>query len=358
MLSFVTYKCKIFNINSDICMTLNLNNLISIISSPEAHAKDSDFIHLFRHQAESNNAYAAYLKETGVKTNEITDWKDIPALPTDAFKSSSNPAAFDLLEHDVTTFLTSGTTTEVRGAHHFRSTTLYENSIISGWQSLKIPELHPNTLFLTPSAEEAPQSSLAHMMQTLKTNTCPNAQFILSEGTLDIESFRAAAQSGTPLSLIGTALAFLQLFENLAEQGEKFTLATGSWAMETGGYKGTNKSLTKEQLYALFFQYLGLAEEDIWNEYSMTELSSQFYTRGIGTPHQGPYWTRIKVINPETLQSVQPGEMGYLVIYDLANYDSCLAIMTQDLAIYHDQRSFTLIGRDPSALPRGCSRSL
>ena len=90
----------------------------------------------------------------------------------------------------------------------------------------------------------------------------------------------------------------------------------------------------------------------------MTELSSQFYTNAIGNPHIAPPWTHIEVINPETNLPVLAGETGYLVIYDLANVDSVIGIRTQDLAIYHSPQSFTLIGRDPSALPRGCSRSL
>lgn len=329
-----------------------------MIFSTATSPKDADFIELFKHQVVHNAPYSAFIEKKGININNITNWKEIPAVPTDAFKSNSNPASFDTSKHQVTTFLTSGTTTDKRGSHHFRSTQLYDESIIAGWKSLDIPGLHPDTLFLTPSSNEAPQSSLSHMMETLKSRFSPDAKFLLSEGNLDMDTFSKAIQSQRPISIIGTALAFLQLFENLAVNDEKYTLPTGSWAMETGGYKGTNKSLTKEELYTLFTHHLGLPEEDIWNEYSMTELSSQFYTRGIGAPHRGPAWTRIKVISPETLQPVQSGEMGYLVIYDLANYDSCLAIMTQDLAIYHDERSFTLIGRDPSALPRGCSRSL
>jgi len=334
------------------------NELSTLISHPDSSIDDACFLRLFQHQAELNPAYSAYLKAGKINPVDITTWIDIPAIPTDAFKSSSNPTCLDLSSENVTTFLTSGTTTDIRGSHHFLTTKLYEQSILSGWESLDIPELHSDTLFLTPSAEEAPNSSLSHMMETLKSRLAPDARFLLSEGELDMGDFRKAAQSGKPISLIGTALAFLQLFENLAESSESFTLPKGSWAMETGGYKGTNKSLTKEELYHQFSKYLGLEEKDIWNEYSMTELSSQFYTKGIGAPHKGPAWTRIKVISPETMQPVKSGEMGYLVIYDLANYDSCLAIMTQDLAIYHDERSFTLIGRDSSALPRGCSRSL
>jgi hypothetical protein len=128
--------------------------------------------------------------------------------------------------------------------------------------------------------------------------------------------------------------------------------------METGGYKGSGRSLNKEELYQLFSEHLAIPPENIWNEYSMTELSSQFYSVGIGAPHRAPHWMKIRVIDPETDKDVLPGKMGYLVIHDLANIDSVSAIRTQDLAIYHDEHSFTLIGRDPSALPRGCSRTI
>jgi len=339
-------------------MSLLQNQLLSKISHPDSTFEDDDFLNLFRHQMNENLAYRAYVDKSALPISDIVNWLEIPAIPTDAYKSSYNPASFDLREHEYSTFFTSGTTSDQRGSHHFRNKEIYESSIISGWESLGVPLLWPDTLFLTPTVEESPHSSLSHMMETLKTSSCDSAHFLLSDGHIDLETFRKVALSRRPVSLIGTALAFFQLFEILEATGDNFSLPAGSWAMETGGYKGTQKSLTKEELYKLFTLYLGIQQNDIWNEYSMTELSSQFYTRGIQAPHRGPAWTRIKVIDPETLLPVNVGEMGYLVIYDLANYDSCLAIMTQDLAIYHDARSFTLIGRDPSALPRGCSRSL
>jgi hypothetical protein len=88
----------------------------------------------------------------------------------------------------------------------------------------------------------------------------------------------------------------------------------------------------------------------------MTELSSQFYTRGLGRPHDAPPWLRTLVIDPETDQEVQPGRTGVLRIFDLANIGSVMAVQTRDLAIRR-QGGFELIGRDPAALPRGCSRA-
>ena len=322
---------------------------------------DSLFIQLFEHQQRNNLAYQAYLNK--IADSDIKHWCNIPPLPTDAFKAKSNPACFSIANQtNLTTFFTSGTTTELKGAHHFRNTRLYENSILHGWKSLSLPALNKNTFILTPDTTEAPHSSLSHMMMTLQKTYCPEAKFVFANGEISelaIEQIQQAIKADEPITLLGTALAFLTLFEKLDTlKTPSLTLPPGSWAMETGGYKGSKKSLTKEELYQLFESHLGIQSENIWNEYSMTELSSQFYTKGIGNPHHGPEWTRIKVINPETLETVEPGEIGYLVIYDLANYDSCMAIMTQDLAIYHDEKSFTLIGRDPSALARGCSRTV
>ena len=92
------------------------------------------------------------------------------------------------------------------------------------------------------------------------------------------------------------------------------------------------------------------------NEYGMTELSSQFYTRGLGRPHEGPPWVRAVVIDPETGDEAAVGETGVLRIFDLANLGSVLAVETQDLAVRRE-RGFELLGRDPAALPRGCSRA-
>lgn len=314
-----------------------------------------DFNHtaklLHRYQLSQNTPYQRFC--LAIKHSPSSDWRDIPALTTDTFKHATPPSCLSS-EEITTTFMTSGTTGEVRGKHHFRSTAIYELSILEGWKQLNLPA-PTNLLILTPPPEQSPHSSLSHMMEVLRQEYCPTAQYLIDNDKFDPAPLLAAVKKGEPISLLGTALAFLNLFEML---DQPLTLPAGSWAMETGGYKGSGRTLTKEELYSLFHTHLGLEENDIWNEYSMTELSSQFYTRGIGKPHLAPHWMKIRVLDPETDQPVAAGEMGYLVIYDLANIDSVLALRTQDLAIYHNEHSFTLIGRDPSALPRGCSRSI
>ncbi len=297
----------------------------------------------YRHVLPYRNYCAA------ICTKPPESWADIPAVPTDAFKQLDIPLT-SLTKSSITkVFQTSGTTGEIRGQHYFSSTELYETSILAAWNSL--PPMG-QTFFLTPSPQEAPNSSLVHMMETLRLQHSPKASYLMKHGAVHLEPLKIAIQKGRPITLLGTALAFLHITEK-----HSLPLPNGSWCMETGGYKGTGKSLQKSDFYQILTDSLQLPDSAIWNEYSMTELSSQYYTNGYNSNHKAPPWTRIRVIHPESGQHVEPGEMGYLEIIDLANLDSVAAIRTQDIAIFQSPSEFTLIGRDPSAIPRGCSRS-
>jgi hypothetical protein len=168
----------------------------------------------------------------------------------------------------------------------------------------------------------------------------------------DAGALRKLAARG-PCAIFGTALAFLTLFERM--DTERVRLPRGSFAFETGGYKGSGRDIPKADLYAKFATHLGLRAGNVWNEYGMTELSSQAYARGLGRPHKAPPWLRALIVNPETGAEVPPGGNGVLRMFDLANVGSVLAIQTADFAVRRKD-GFELIGRDPAAVPRGCSR--
>ena len=320
---------------------------------------------VFTHQYQKNKPYQNFCNAIGTSPEQIVHWHDIPALPTDAFKADALPLITFPVEDVQKTFLTSGTTTETKGKHHFASTDLYDQSIINAWHELKLPE-PANAIFLIPHPEHSPHSSLSHMMGVIAQHITQGSSWATDEsGSLNLEKIINAIKDNQPVALFGTALSYLHLFDLI---DSPLQLAPGSWAMETGGYKGTRHQLSKSELYQRFETKLGLPSDCIVNEYSMTELSSQFYSRGLDQAHQGPSWTRTRVIDPLTNTDAKPGELGHLIIYDLANLHSVMAVSTQDLATQdlasQDQTNlevsapcFNLIGRDPTALPRGCSRS-
>jgi hypothetical protein len=284
---------------------------------------------------------------------EPRDWQEIPPVPQSVFKRH-RLATFPP-EVTRTLFRTSGTTGETRGEHHFRDTRLYDAAIVSMWNRLQLP-LDAFPVFLVPKPENAPHSSLSHMAGVLGAQ---HGHWLIEEGgTIDMEGLTAAMRdvsgSERPLALFGTALAFVHLFEQL--EGRRFDRRRGSFAVETGGYKGTGRDIPKAALYTRFGEVFDIPPSHVFNEYGMTELSSQFYARGVGTPHQGPPWARAVIIDPETGLEVRGGEAGIVRIVDLANVGSVIAIETQDIAIRRGP-AFELIGRDPAALPRGCSRT-
>jgi hypothetical protein len=135
--------------------------------------------------------------------------------------------------------------------------------------------------------------------------------------------------------------------------------------METGGYKGRSRVISKPALHKLLAQRLAVPNSYIVSEYGMSELSSQAYDHAIPAPggtapnsktrlFRFPPWARAEIISSETGVKVEEGEAGLLRIYDLANICSAVAVQTEDLAIRRAD-GFELIGRAETAEPRGCS---
>jgi hypothetical protein len=291
---------------------------------------------------DQNAPYRAFCQSLGVPAT-VEDWRRIPGVPQDAFKHAdlrSFPAA-----ETGKTFHTSGTTGGGFGRHHFRTLAIYETSVREGWRRAGLPA--GPFLVIAPHPDEAPHSSLSHMLGTL----APRDAFVAPGGAVDLDRLRAVT---SPVCLLGTALGFLHVCEQLG-QGE-ILLPPGSTVMETGGYKGSGRDISRTDLYDRLSDKLGIAPADIFNEYGMTELSSQFYARGPHGLHHGPPWARALVVDPATLQEVAEGETGILLVYDAANVGSVVGLRTQDLAVKRGG-AFALLGRDPAALPRGCSRA-
>jgi len=131
--------------------------------------------------------------------------------------------------------------------------------------------------------------------------------------------------------------------------------------VETGGFKGRSREISKKALYAQCGKWLGLDERFCVSEYGMTELSSQFYDSTVSDRANGirrapvkvgPAWTRTLVIDAATGKETK--RTGLLRHFDLANRGSVLAVQTEDLG-RRRREGFDLVGRVPGADLRGCS---
>ena len=89
--------------------------------------------------------------------------------------------------------------------------------------------------------------------------------------------------------------------------------------MDTGGFKGQARELSRDELYGLFTQYFRVPASHCVNMYGMSEFSSQFLDNTLRHAYQGrqaplakenPPWTRTLVVDPETMQPVPAGQPG------------------------------------------------
>jgi hypothetical protein len=326
---------------------------------------------LFSLQFKHNAAYRRICEARGIKPEMISHWKQIPAVPTTAFKDlelTSLPP-----EQRTQVFHSSGTTKQrpSRHFHNAESLAVYEASL-GPWlgENLPFPNGDFRFLSLTPSPENAPHSSLVHMFDFARRKCGADAKVFLGRAgedgvwTLDMDAtISALAQpDGQPRIILGTAFSFVQLLDAMVAQNLRLKLPAGSRVLETGGYKGRSRAMLKTDFHILITDRLGVPAENIICEYGMSELSSQAYDspkpensdRKEERAFRFPPWARARIVSPETGREVAEGETGLLQVFDLANVFSVMAIQTEDLAVRRGD-GFELIGRAHQAEPRGCS---
>lgn len=357
--------------------------------------------------------YRALCEARRVTPESLADWRQIPAVPTDAFKEIELTSLAPVERTAV--FHSSGTTEHQpsRHIHSVESLAVYEMSLKPWFARHLLPrtgDLRPSPvastrseasalastsdencksparfICLAPPKEQAPHSSLVHMFACVGSAFgAGGARFCASVGVdnawvLDasaaLAELRDASAAGKPVVLLGTAFMFVHLLDSLETRGETLVLPPGSRVMETGGYKGRSRELPKAELHGQLTTRLGVPSEFIVSEYGMSEISSQAYDGVAGdewretsgapvttshpTPHgsrvfQFPPWCRALVCSPETGREVDDGETGLLRLFDLANVRSVLAVQTEDLAVRRAD-GFELLGRAAQAEARGCS---
>ncbi len=352
---------------------------------------------VFRHQYERNLFYRRLCDAEGNTPGILSSWKDIPAMPAAGFKElvlTSYPK-----KNAVKVFRTSGTTRDVKGAsatgvrhkaladssagrirrsfwrtsadasrgvHFFDTLKLTEAALIPSFEKYMLPDAAGCRLFfLTASPLDAPHSSLSNMMGVVNHKfSNPRGKFYVKGETLLFEALvRDLGGCRRKVMLLSTAFALKAFLDRLAARNMKLKLPEGSRLMETGGFKGRTKEVSKAALYRACAGRLGIKPTHCVSEYGMTELSSQFYdttlfdivNKNKRRPFKaGPAWVRTVVVDPVTGREAKHGKPGLLRHYDLANRGSVMAVETEDLGRARGE-GFELLGRAPGAVVRGCS---
>lgn len=340
-----------------------IKNILSFIESNDSSEESFNqlALNLFRYQYSQNAPFRTFCMQKGKTPRTIRSWKDIPAVPINAFKectlSCTDP---DLAER---IFMTSGTTKGISGKHFHPTTEVYDRSMLVNFKKRVMGDTERIRMgILFPTEEVMPNSSLAHYLAlALREFGTQDSHYLMGdEGILVdrlIEELERAERTGEPYALLGASFSFVHMFEELERRGTLFSLPQGSKVLDTGGFKNQSRELELDEFYALLSRSLGISREHCINMYGMTELSTQFYDSGnetVPSVKSGPFWIRTRVVNPLTGEDVPRGERGVLVHCDLANFNSVTTILTEDMGMEKED-GFLLLGRAKGVEARGCS---
>ncbi len=302
-------------------------------------------LEVFKHQFKNNKVYRSFCDLLYVHPSEVKTIEEIPFLPIQFFKSRE---VLSSLEAIAETFTSSGTTGSLTSKHHVTDITLYKESYLKGFAHFYGNIEDYTVLALLPNYLERKGSSLVFMVDDLiKKSKKIESGFYLDNIEELAKKLIELDEKGEKTLLIGVSFALLDLIE-LKQFNLKNTII-----METGGMKGRRKELIREELHEVLKEGFGVSE--IHSEYGMTELLSQGYSNGNGV-FDTPPWMKILTRDTEDALTINElGKNGGINVIDLANYNSCSFIATQDLGKVHRNETFEIIGRFDNSDIRGCN---
>ena len=300
---------------------------------------------VFKHQFQTNRVYRSFCDLINVHPSDVQKVSDIPFLPIQFFKSRKVLASREEVQE---IFTSSGTTGSRTSKHFVTDIKLYKESYRKGFHHFYGNIEAYTVLALLPNYLERKGSSLVYMVEDFIARSKHVESGFYIDNVEDLSKMLIKLdKSGQKTLLIGVSFALLDLIEK-----QQFNLKN-TIVMETGGMKGRRKELVREELHAILQEGFGVNE--IHSEYGMTELLSQGYSQGKGI-FKTPPWMRVLTRDTEDALSIQsPGKNGGMNVIDLANYNSCSFIATQDLGRVHKDGTFEIIGRFDSSDIRGCN---
>jgi hypothetical protein len=302
-------------------------------------------LEVFSYQFQYNKVYRKFCELLKRNPKNVISIEEIPFLPIEFFKKEKVISGENSEE---IIFTSSGTTSDTPSKHYVTDLKVYEESFLRAFRLFYGEPEDLVILALLPSYLERKGSSLIYMADNLiKRSKYRESGFYLDNLDKLQKQLKALDQAGKKILLLGVSFALLDLVETY-----HFDLKN-TIVMETGGMKGRRKEMIREELHQILAKGFGLQEVN--SEYGMTELLSQAYSIGDGI-FETPPWMKILIRDPEDPLSYLPkNKTGGLNVIDLANFNSCSFIATQDLGRKVKDDNTEILGRFDNSDIRGCN---
>lgn len=315
------------------------------LKSNNSKAFEALAIKIFAEQAINNQVYSRYLSLLSIVPSDIRYITDIPFMPISFYK---NHVVKTGLWNAEKVFKSSGTSsTTQRSAHFVKSLQWYDTISSKIKDQLSIAE-KSTIVALLPSYLEKGDSSLVHMVkQFSKSNPEGREYFYLHDFQKLNDTILEMLNEGNRVTFFAVTFALLDFAKQFQIHNENLEV------IFTGGMKNKKKEMFFEDIHKQL--KLSFAHSKIISEYGMTELLSQSYSDEMGDYIAGFSKKVIPFEINDPLVQAPFNKTAQLGIVDLANFDTCSFILTEDLGQVKPDGKFKVIGRLSQSDLRGCN---
>jgi len=321
---------------------IKFNEILTIDCNKEFEDKA---LEIFKFQAYNNAIYNEYIFLRKIDIEKVKSIKEIPFLPIGFFKKFKITSSD---KHPDEVFASSGTTDNTASLHYVVDASVYKKSLKRCFEYFYGTPKNYCFLALLPHYLERQGSSLVYMVNELmRLSNHPENGFYLNNFNALKEKIEYLDNMNVQTVIFGVSFALLDF-------ARKFKLnLKNAIIMETGGMKGRQKEITRNELHNELKK--GLGTKKIHSEYSMTELLSQAYSKGNGIFYTPP-WMKILIRDIyDPFSYVEAGKNGGINIIDLANVYSVSFIETRDIGKLTKTGGFEVLGRFDESDIRGCN---
>lgn len=354
------------------------------VSTPyeSSDALDALFVDAFREilswHKKNNTFYnnlAKDIDEASLKS--IDDLKKIPFIHANFFKMHES---LSIDKENIHEHLTSSGTSGQKSQMFFD-----EWSILSARRMVKF--IYDSIGFNSPDQESNYLLLAYEPLKNFKVGTTNTNIFLTSfskpkevffalretNGTHEFDRFGSVrklqeyALQETPVRIHGFPSFMYFTLMQMREMGIKVKLHRDSLAMFGGGWKGyADQAISKEELFALMHEYLGIPLSRIRDGYGSVEHSIPYIECKNHKMHI-PVWSRLFVRDIKTLEVLEYGKSGFLnFITPYITSVPAISVMMGDLGIMHraDECScgaktpfFEVLGRAGVSQNKSCAVS-
>lgn len=322
-----------------------ITDILSILPTINESNFEDVALQVFKFQYKNNLLYQSYVNFLGKDASQINDVRGIPFLPIRFFKS-----------HEVKTgiwqpeiiFTSSATTGVTPSQHAVASLEFYLKTATAAFEQAYGPLHEYHFLALLPSYLERRGSSLIAMIDHfVRADASGQSGYYLRNHAELVHAILKLKRSPKRTILWGVSFALLDLAEEMDIDLSHCII------IETGGMKGRRKEWVREELHDYLCRRFHVKE--IHSEYGMTELLSQAYSPGRGYFQCVP-WMKVLIreLN-DPMQTVSGDRIGGINVVDLANFNSCSFVETEDLGRVGQSGYFEVLGRADNSEVRGCN---